>query len=747
MKEKYDWKFSTIGGVTRVNIDSGSDIAHLDELDQKLWTVLSCPVTGLELDEKSLRMLDTNGDDRIHVNEVIAASKWLVSVLKNPDLLVRQGDSIPLSEFNTGNEEGQKLLASAKQILENLGLDKNEISVENTSDSLAIFAKTRFNGDGIITEASTDDEELKAVIAQCIATVGSSADRSGAQGVNQEQIDAFYAALADYSEWMDSAEKDKEAIFPYGDDTAAALSACEAINAKVADYFMRCRLSAFNSDSTAALDVSADRIGTISERNLADCNAEISEYPIARVNSSLEMPLDINLINPAWQGAFNTVKALVLDKEVAGKKSITQAEWNGILAKFDAFKAWSGAKKGAQVESLGIDAVKTLLGKNRKADLEELIAQDKALEPQATSIEAVDKLVHLRRDFFTLLKNFVTMRDFYAPDHKAIFQAGTLYIDQRSCDMCMKVSNMGNHNTMASLSGMYLVYCDCVCKSSPAKMSIVAAITNGDIDNIMVGKNAIFYDRSGLDWDATVTKIVDNPISIRQAFWSPYRKIGKFVENQINKFAADKDSKVMADTTGKIGNAGSDLAAAEPKKTPFDIAKFAGIFAAIGMALGMLASALVSVVVGFLHLKVWQMALVIVAVLLLISGPAMIMAWLKLRKRNLAPLLNANGWAVNARVKVNTVFGATLTQVADIPVVASSNVDPFAEKRMPGIIRFLLWLIAAAAIAFVVLLAMHKLPWQNKETADDPVEQVIEEDIVPDTPAGTSLEEMTGSAQ
>ena len=37
----YEWKFSTFGGVTRVNVTTGEDIAHLGELDQKLWTVLS----------------------------------------------------------------------------------------------------------------------------------------------------------------------------------------------------------------------------------------------------------------------------------------------------------------------------------------------------------------------------------------------------------------------------------------------------------------------------------------------------------------------------------------------------------------------------------------------------------------------------------------------------------------------------------------------------------------------------------
>lgn len=54
---KYEWSYSSFGGVVRVNVRTGEDIAHLRELDQKLWTVLSCPVHGLEFDEQTLRMM------------------------------------------------------------------------------------------------------------------------------------------------------------------------------------------------------------------------------------------------------------------------------------------------------------------------------------------------------------------------------------------------------------------------------------------------------------------------------------------------------------------------------------------------------------------------------------------------------------------------------------------------------------------------------------------------------------------
>ena len=51
----------------------------------------------------------------------------------------------------------------------------------------------------------------------------------------------------------------------------------------------------------------------------------------------------------------------------------------------------------------------------------------------------------------------------------------------------------------------------------------------------MVGRNGIFYDRKGQDWDATIVRILDHPISIRQAFWSPYKKLIKFINEQLEK--------------------------------------------------------------------------------------------------------------------------------------------------------------------------------------------------------------------
>ena len=700
---KYKWEFENIGGSSRVKITRGEDIAHLSELDPKMWTVLSCPVTGLEIDEKSLSFMDTDGDGKIRINDVIATSQWITGVLKNADLLLEGKDQIDLEELDLENECGKKLYNSAKQILINLGKEGSVISLSDTTDGAAIFAKTRFNGDGVITEATAEDADHKAVIAAAVACLGGVADRSGAQGVNTDMLEAFYKNLADYLAWHEA-----EVEAPFGADTDAAIAAYNALDAKVKDFFMRSKLATFSPDSTASLDVQNSRIEAISADNLTDKTAEIAAYPIARVTGKPEIDLSAP-VNPAWAAQFDTLKKVAL----AGEKVLTEEVWAAVGAKFAAYTAWKGAKAGAAVEGLGVDAMKKFLEQDNKAALLDLIAQDAAVAEEAANIDLVTKFLYVYRDFYRLLRNFVTLHDFYDKDVPAIFQSGRLIVDQRECRFCMHVADAGKHNATAASSGMFLVYCDCTTKTKPGKLQIVAAVTVGEIGDLVVGKNAVYYDNAGVEWDAVITKIVDNPISIAQSFWSPYRRMAKVVENLITKNAADKDAKMMAEATAKINAAPASVPAADGKPAvtpPFDIAKFAGIFAALGMAVGMIGTALAALAKGIFALQWWQLLLAVVGIILVISGPAMVLAWLKLRRRNIAPLLNANGWAVNAASKISIPFGETLTDIAKFPTLKLK--DPYSKT---GLAPWKKWLITVVVLAVVAggLWLFNLLAWAN----------------------------------
>ena len=546
---KHSWKYANIGGSTRVEIKDGSDIQHLSELDEKLWTVLACPVTGLEIAEESLRCMDTDGDNKIHIHDVVVTAEWLCAMLKDPQVLFEGKASLSITEI------------------------KDE-SVLDVATPLAV--------DGIVT------------------------------------LDAVKAAIAGVSVEAQAAPE-----APYSDEIIKAYKDCQgAYN----QYYATVRLQ---SIGLATLPEDAVAPG-MTEEQFAEMGKKISEY--------------------------ESSKAAI---EAANAAALTAAQ-----------------------------------------------SQYKPLE----------KLLLLCRDFCTLLRNFVSFQDFYSKRGKAllgrgaddespwaIFQAGTLVIDQRACNLCLQVSDMAKHNVQAPDSGMFLIYCQCTLHITGEKKQIVAAMTVGDIRNLKVGKNALFYDRQGRDWEAEVVKIIDNPISIGQAFWSPYRKLGEWVTGLINKSAAEKEKKSFDDMTAKLQTA-SDKSADKPAApAPFDIAKFAGIFAAIGMAVGAIGTfltSLLSEVGDFAKNGWWAIPVLIVCILMAISGPSMVLAWMKLRKRNLAPLLNANGWAINADAIVSVMFGNTLTDQALFPML---------KIKKPGMSKGGKWAIAIASILIGVAAAVVAL--------------------------------------
>lgn len=690
------WRFFRSGGFDQVRIETADDFRNLDQLDQKLWAALSCPVKGLEFDPRTLELLDTDDDKKIRVLEVISAVKWTCSVLKNPEDLFTGSPALPLDAINDNTAEGRQLLSSSREILKNLGkTDALAITPEDTTDTTRIFAKTRFNGDGIIPLAATDDAGLRRAIEDIMAVMGTEKDLSGEQGISYEKVKKFFEEAQAFSDWWSDAEAKAEKVLPFGDMTIQALNAYQAIKAKIDDYFIRCHLVAFDSRAAEPLNPSKARYRTLAHTSLSVKAAELATLPLARIEAERPLPLTEHL-NPAWIELMKEFRTNIIQPLFGTKASLTAGEWEMIRSKFTAYEEWQVVKKGTLVEKLGLKRIRELLTHGAKEAIFELIAKDKSLEPEIKAITAVERLAHYYRDLITLINNFVSFRDFYTGKKKAIFQAGTLYLDQRNCDLCIRVDDVGKHSTLAQLGRIHLVYCECTRKSNTEKLNIVAALTSGDSDNLMVGRNAIFYDRQGRDWDATIVKIVEHPISIKQAFWSPYKRIIRMISDQIEKIAAARDKSTIDKASGGVvGITQTTDTGKTMTSQSFDVAKFAGIFAAIGLAIGAIGTAIASVITGFLRLAWWQMPLSIVGLVFIVSGPSMVIAWLKLRERNLAPILDASGWAVNTRARMNIPFGTALTGIAALPHGAERALyDPFAERKRPWKLYSTLFTIA-----------------------------------------------------
>lgn len=692
-----NWTFFRAGGFDQVKLARGSDLQNLDQLDQKLWVALACPTSGLEIDARTLELIDADRDGRVRAPELIAATKFACGYLKNPDDLLKGEPALPLSAIDDSTADGKTLLSAARQVLDNLGKKGDEVvRADDLTDPARIFANTRFNGDGIITEISADDEFSKSVVRDIIDCIGSDLDRSGAPGVSTEKVNAFFEELAAYAAWQAEAVSDPSVLPLNREKTAAAAAAVSAIRAKVDDYFTRCRLAAFEPRLSQILNRTEDEYLEVVARDLSLSASELAGFPLAQAAAGKGLAL-LSAVNPAHAAALKTLYEQAVSPLLGASKIVlTEDDWSALNKRLASYEAWLASKRGARVEKLGDARIREILASGAQSTLNGLIKQDEALKAEAENLENVERLVRYYRDLYLLCTNFVNFADFYNGSEPAVFQCGTLYLDQRACRLCLRVEDPAKHATMAGLAGAYLAYADCSRPATGEKMHIVVAITDGDSDNLMVGRNGLFYDRKGRDWDATVTKIVDNPIGIRQAFWAPYRKFVRMIEVQVAKRAAAADSDATANlNAAAVSAVNTDKPATEPKKV--DVGSVAALGVAVG-ALGAFLTAVVGYATGILKMGPLATIGAILGVMLLISLPSVVLAYITLRKRNLGPILDANGWAINAHAKVNVSFGATLTQLPKLPPGSRRDSrDRYVDKGLPWkriVLGLLLLLVA-----------------------------------------------------
>ncbi len=655
------WNFFRSGGLDQAALTTARDLTELASLDQKLWVALSCPVKGLQIDERTLALIDTDADGHVRPPEIIAAVTWACARLQDPASLLRGGPELPFEELGAG-PEGRAVSEAALWILSKLGKTAAAVAAADAAAVAKAISTGPLKGDGVLRPEAAPDDATRTLIEEVTACCGSATEAS---------VAAFESDLKAFQAWSEAGESSAAGLGPAA---AEAFAAVAAVRTKVEDYFARTQLASFDPAAIPGLNRHEEDYRAIASGELAASSPAMAAFPLARVEAARPLPL-LEGVNPAWAPALERLQqaavAPLLGRDVT---QITPGDWAALAERLRPYEAWIGTRPTSGVSRLGYERVTAILAGRGLAALGALFAEDQALAPRVAGVADVERLALFFRDLGTILRNFVNFADFYSRSKPAVFQAGTLYMDSRSCHLCIRVDDIAAHAVFAAMSRVYVAYLECH-RAGSDPIKVAAAFTQGDSDYLFVGRNGVYYDRAGRDWDATVVKIADSPISFRQSFLAPYKKVAAFVEEQFAKFAAAKDKSAQA---GLSAAATAPAAAASPA---FDIAKFAGIFAAIGLALGAIGGAVASVFSGLLRLEPWQWPLAVAAVLLIISGPSMLLTALKLRQRNLGPLLEGTGWAVNGRVKINFPLGAALTDRGVLPPNSERTaVDPYADE-------------------------------------------------------------------
>ncbi|MCX8641508.1 phage holin family protein [Gilliamella sp. B3791] len=687
------WTFQRVGGLDQVVFKSADDIIDLPQLDPKLWVALSCPTTGLDFDERTLALLDDDKDGRIRIPDILNAINWIKDKLVSFDNILTSRPTLPLSEINTSTEQGKKLLITARSILANLGKNQAEsLTQDDVQQSFKINASKLYNGDLIFPASAQLPTQMQSFIEFAIKTVGAEKDMSGQDGITLDIAKAFASNIKIWQQWQTDISNTQT---PFGANSAEIWKLIQLLKPKIDDYFLRVELAQYAPQAQSSLNVDEKYI--VPNQNGLLSNEALAQLPLSKIDNSLTLDL-VNGLNPLWKDKISRFKTLVATS-LTNPNQLSQSEWKAIQHSLEGYATLINSKP--EMVKLNVttnptesieDIPNQLFNGTTIDDLllefEKMIEQDSKTPISASDVLVLEKLVLFQKHLYRLLVNFASFADFFSLEKRAAFQLGKLYIDGRCATLCVAVENIAKHSTMANYSELCLLYCECTRLGE--KQTIAAAITAGQGDLLIEGRNGVFIDNDGNDWDANVVKMITKPISIQQAIWAPYQRIGRLITEQINKWATSKDADIEKSSEKVI----------QQPETKFDIGKSVGIFAAIGLAVGAIGTALATLFQAIFSLTWWQFPLVFIGLFLIISGPSVVLAWLKLRRRTLGPLLEASGWAINGQVKINLLLGRLLTSKAELPENAKRNLrDPLKRRNKKLTIAFWLAIVIGIAIS------------------------------------------------
>ncbi|MBO5647581.1 MAG: hypothetical protein J6S30_02315 [Kiritimatiellae bacterium] len=270
-------------------------------------------------------------------------------------------------------------------------------------------------------------------------------------------------------------------------------------------------------------------------------------------------------------------------------------------------------------------------------------------------LEDEEKVLRYKLYLLEFLENFVNMKRLYSEKDAAIFQMGALRIDAKELELCFAVDGDAAHQALSGRSNCCVLYVKLTRPADKAQRSICAVVTAGTIAGLYAGRNGVFTDCSGSEWEACITKVVEAQVSLAEAFWMPWRKLGEGVGAMIKKFFGDRES------------AGAKSLQGASRGVEAGGAALASSVAAIGIGIGMVGAAAASVMAAVSKMDAWRFSLSLAALVLVVSLPSVVLTWFKLRRRDLGAILNAGGWAVNRTMGFSMARARLFTKCAKRP--------------------------------------------------------------------------------
>jgi hypothetical protein len=695
------------GGSLQVSIPSFEVLVEAVRIPETQWLATACPLEGLNCDRSFLTFVDTDRNGRIRVVEVRAAVEHAARLLESYQGADAASEVLELDALS---EEGVKLRDVAGILLETLKVgERTRISLEQVRASEKALREAGQNGDGIVAPAFLP-VRLRPLAEKLMACFPEVKNRAGQAGVDlpmlqrvREERSALLAHLVG-----------KESVLVWGERSVEHARRIQEVRPLLDTYFLQCRLVAAQPEAVAGLKLETGRV----QGSLGDTQAlarAVSELPIAPPEPGGALHWSRLYRGPAFEKleAFRRDVAVPLTADMA---TLGDTAWRELSAKAEAILAWWARLDASPLRGL-VDALPDIPESDLDA-LEAACRADLLLKDKLDAVVELERLILYQRWLLTFANNFISMPDLYQTKRRALVEKGTLILGGRRYRLAVLVTNRAAHSALTSQGTTCTLYVQVMAREGAESYEVAVPVTRGRSAYLTVGKRGVFYDVEGREFDAVVTQVLHQPVSLWEAMTMPFERIGRFISTKIEGMAAAGEKSLDAELEkGLVPHPVPPVPGAPAAPAPAaPVGGPGGFIAALGITFAAVGSSLAFIVTQAKSLTLFDIVSAAIIVAALVMVPSGLLGWLKLRTRNLALLLEGSGWALNDRLMITSDLAALITRKPRLPrnatvdrtdvlrsVLVRVREDDEAERGSPGG-----WLLLVVVLLFVVL-------WQFRE--------------------------------
>ncbi len=703
---KGNFRFRIIGGGLQLRISSAEDIANILTLDEALWAVTSMDIDALRFERKFLEIIDCDHDNKIRSDEVRKAVQFALDYFRDISALIEGKAELSPDVINPDAPGCIEAIECAKLIMKNLNRPESSgITVRDVMDSSNIAGFTRRNGDGVISCESGLNAELVDLINKIIASGRKTIDRSGADGINQVNLEDFQAALARKVALLDRKNNDP-AIMVYGEKTAEAFALFKECEELIESYFLSTDAGMFLAADPARpvrKDVSADLMVSENVRNL------LAGAAVAVPGNDGILNFDSPL-NPLYADKLLQLADSCALQGFLDGRTLKKADYLRAKAAFAAYAGWQSEMAAADGLEKFSEAELRELNSNAPFDeLKELIVSDLSFAPVIGAGDTLLKMAFFQQYLMEFLNNFVSLPDLFNLKKVSRLQMGKLIMDGRHFTLTVKVKNPAEHKRIIKSSNICVIYVELSRLNQDKKLSgelIAAAVTGGTMRSFFIGKHGIFFDSDGQIYDAVIRDIVEQPVSIGEAFKAPFFQFADFLSKQTEKIFNSRNAEMQKNLTTELNKAAPPAATAKPAAKPAAIPAAGNSLPMLlmggGIGVAALGSSIAFIAKSLQNVSLSTVLAVLGGIIVIFGGPSVINALIKIFRRNLSRFLESCGCAVNRPMRMSRKMGSIFTFVPPRPKGEITLIDLVDElvppKKVSKTFRKIFWIIIVLLI-------------------------------------------------